>query len=188
MRGNPKLAQRARVLDLVAGGMSRAGSARETGVSKSTVTKWLQADGDTTDRRKREGRAQPNTRRFCHVCCGLPHRRPPAGLCECGEAYAPELLAVPMPALQSVGRRGRRGGGGALSAHIEIREQADGRWLVVRVRAAGETQRGWISPSGVEEAIVGAAVAGARDLVDVMADGIRARRVRCTLVPKGARQ
>lgn len=70
-------------------------------------------------------------------------------------------------------------------AHIQLREQADGRWLVVRVQTAGETQRGWISPSGIEEAIVGATVAGARDLIDVMADGIRARGVQCALVPKG---
>jgi hypothetical protein len=68
---------------------------------------------------------------------------------------------------------------------IELREQLDGRWLIVLVRAAGETQRGWISPSGILEAIVGMVPAKAELLLDVLEFAIRVCGVKCVRVPKG---
>jgi hypothetical protein len=96
--GQPKLAHRARALELVAAGMSRREAARIVGVTGTTVTNWLVQAG--AYHRTPRASARP-TERHCATCYGLPHRRPPAGLCECGEAYAPELLEVPITGLQS---------------------------------------------------------------------------------------
>ncbi len=63
-------------------------------------------------------------------------------------------------------------------SRIELREQSDGRWLIVRVDGAHDTQRGWVSPSGVSEAIVGATVAGSRGLIDVIGTAMREIGVR----------
>lgn len=74
-------------------------------------------------------------------------------------------------------------------SRIELREQSDGRWLIVRVDGAHDTQRGWVSPSGISEAIVGATVAGSRGLIDIMGESIRAAGVREVIkVAKGGSQ
>ncbi len=39
----------------------------------------------------REGR---KTTRYCNVCFGLAHRRPPGGKCQCGGRFEPEMLSI----------------------------------------------------------------------------------------------
>ena len=85
------VSKRKRALELVRGGMSRTKAAVAVGVSKSTITHWLQNEGVTLDMRATP--ASPGG--LCPTCCGLPHRRPLAGLCRCGEAFAAEALERP---------------------------------------------------------------------------------------------
>ena len=70
-------------------------------------------------------------------------------------------------------------------SRIELREQSDGRWLIVRVDGSAETQRGWVSPSGVSEAIVGATVAGSRGLIDLIGEAMAKMGVAVVKVGKG---
>lgn len=81
--------------------------------------------------------------------------------------------------------RGLCGCGGLGVSRIELREQADGRWLIVLVRAGGETQRGWVSPRGICEAITGAVGAKSALLLDVIELAIRMCGVECVRVSKG---
>lgn len=72
-------------------------------------------------------------------------------------------------------------------SRIELREQPDGRTLIVRVRDSSAVHLGWVSPSGVCESIVGMVVGKAALLVDVIEIAIRVCGVECVRIGKDAK-
>lgn len=72
-----------------------------------------------------------------------------------------------------------------MTARIELREQPDGRTLIVRVRDSSAVHLGWVSPSGICESIAGMVVAKSPLLLDVIEIAIRVCGVKCVRVGKG---
>lgn len=79
---------------------------------------------------------------------------------------AAEPVPVPVPTGPSV---------------CNLDEQSDGRWLIIRVRNNQYTHMGWIAD---ERAIVGSITHEGKALIDIIADGIRAKGVTVNVVPK----
>lgn len=71
-----------------------------------------------------------------------------------------------------------------MTARIELREQPDGRTLIVRVRDSSAVHLGWVSPSGICESVVGMVVSGSALLLDVIEIAIRVCGVECRRIGK----
>ncbi len=73
-------------------------SAHQRALQERLVLEQLlaEAEHEVLLRRKRLGPkvSEAASKRFCHVCCGLAHRRPRKGKCSCGERWKAEEIEV----------------------------------------------------------------------------------------------